>query len=154
ATTPGSLEVAAHLVSLGADTQQIAFQLFERKTFAGARLWGQVIGGAELDRRRKIVFAFLTYAMLEREGVSPDELEGVAEYLRGIEEAEVVMLLKENADGSVRVSMRSRPAIDVSAIASALDGGGHRQAAGCTLPGPMAGARDALVAQFDACYPG
>ncbi|MGH2442535.1 MAG: DHH family phosphoesterase, partial [Chloroflexota bacterium] len=42
ATTPGSLEVAAHLVSLGADTQQIAFQLFERKTFAGARLWGQV----------------------------------------------------------------------------------------------------------------
>jgi phosphoesterase RecJ-like protein len=45
--------------------------------------------------------------------------------------------------------MRSRPEIDVSAIAKALGGGGHRQAAGCTLPGPFSPARDILIETFD-----
>jgi len=66
-----------------------------------------------------------------------------------VQEAEVVMLLKEAEDGAMRVSMRSRPSVDVSAIASALDGGGHRQAAGCTIPGPYSRARATLVEVFD-----
>jgi phosphoesterase RecJ-like protein len=150
ATTPGSLIVAGELVKLGANSQQIAYFLFERKRFAAARLWGKMIAGVELDPERKIVFCFMTQQMLLDAGASVDETEGVAEYLRGVEEAEVVMLLKEEPDGSVRVSMRSRPTVDVSAIASELGGGGHRQAAGCTLPGPMGEARRLLVATFDA----
>jgi phosphoesterase RecJ-like protein len=82
-----------------------------------------------------------------------DETEGVAEYLRGIEEATVVMLLKETEEGEMRVSMRSRPEVDVSAIASTLGGGGHRQAAGCTLPGPVETAKTLLIETYDALNP-
>jgi phosphoesterase RecJ-like protein len=149
ATTPGALSTAAALLALGADTQRVAFQLFERKTFAAARLWGRIISTIELDRGRQIVFATMTQAMVRAEGASVDETEGVAEYLRGVEEAEVVMLLKETEDGEIRVSMRSRPAVDVSAIATSLGGGGHRQAAGCTLPGPPGRAKMLLVETFD-----
>jgi bifunctional oligoribonuclease and PAP phosphatase NrnA len=153
ATTPGSLQVAAELLKLGADNQRIAFQLFERKTFAAARLWGHIVSTIELERERRIVFAWLSQDMMLQAGVMPDETEGIVEYLRGIIEAEVVMLLKETEEGAVRVSMRSRPGIDVSAIASLLDGGGHRQAAGCTLPGPYERAKADLVAAFDRLYP-
>ncbi len=152
ATTPGSLQTAATLVAMGADTQGVAFWLFERKTFAAARLWGRIIASVELDRQRGIVFGLLSQAMLREEGGTPDEIEGVAEYLRGIAEAEVVMLLKENEDGSMRLSMRSRPAVDVSAIAVQFGGGGHRQAAGCSLPGPAEQAREALTAAYDTLY--
>ena len=149
ATTPGALETAADLLRLGADSQRIAFQLFERKTFGAARLWGRVLSTIELDRSRGIVFACLGQEMLAAEGATADETEGVAEYLRGIEEADVVMLLKEATDGMIRVSMRSRPEVDVSAIATVLGGGGHRQAAGCTLNGPFVAARTVLTETFD-----
>ena len=57
----------------------------------------------------------------------------MAEYLRGVKEAETVMLLKENPDGSVRVSFRSRPAMDVAAIATDWAAGdtGKPRAARC-----------------------
>ncbi|HEX8917214.1 MAG TPA: bifunctional oligoribonuclease/PAP phosphatase NrnA [Chloroflexota bacterium] len=153
ATTPGSLDVSAQLVARGADIQRIAFHLFESKTFAAARLWGRVLSTIELDAERGIVFAFLTQVMLAEEGATIDETEGIVEYLRGITEAEVVLLLRETEDGNVRVSMRSRPAVDVSAIAKALDGGGHRQAAGCTIPGTFETAKTALVETFDRLNP-
>lgn len=153
ATTPGALETAARLVELGADSQRIAFHLFECKTFAAARLWGRVLSTIELDAERGIVFASISQQMLAEEGATVDETEGIAEYLRGVAEAEVVMLLKETPDGEVRVSMRSRPQIDVSAIAKELGGGGHRQAAGCTVPGPFAKAEAILVETFDRFNP-
>lgn len=153
ATTPGSLEVAADLLRLGADSQRVAFQLFECKRFVAARLWGRVIASIDLDPERRIVFGCLSQQELNEEGATVDETEGIAEYLRGIEEAEVVMLLKENPEGDVRVSMRSRPAIDVAAIASSLNGGGHRQAAGCTLPGPFPVAREMLIEAYDRLNP-
>jgi phosphoesterase RecJ-like protein len=153
ATTPGALTTAAHLLELGADTQSIAFYLFESKTFAAARLWGRIVGNIELDRTRHIVLACMSQEMLQAEGAKADEAEGVAEYLRGVVEAEVVMLLKESEAGEIRVSMRSRPAVDVSAIASALGGGGHRQAAGCTIAGPFEHARAKLLEAYDSLNP-
>lgn len=153
ATTPGSLVVASQLLELGADPQAVAYHLFECKTFAAARLWGRIVSTSQLDRGRGIVFACMSRQMLHEEGATSDEAEGVAEYLRGVEEAQVVMLLKENEDGGIRVSMRSQPRVDVSAIATALGGGGHRQAAGCTLDGPFQRARETLVATYDALNP-
>ncbi len=160
ATTPSSLEAASQLVRLGADNQKVAFQLFEWKTFGAARLFGRILSGIDLDRRRRIVFATMSQQMLQEEGAAANEMEGVAEYLRGIEESDVVMLMKETPEGEIRVSMRSRPGtdlapakpVDVAAIAAALGGGGHRQAAGCTLPGPSKSARATLIAEYDRLY--
>ncbi|MGI8824128.1 MAG: DHH family phosphoesterase [Chloroflexota bacterium] len=149
ATTPGSLETAAALLRCGADSQRVAFYLFECKRFVAARLWGRVLSTIELDPRRRIVFACLSQTELHEEGATVDETEGIAEYLRGIEDADVVMLMKETEEGSMRISMRSRPNVDVSVIATTLDGGGHRQAAGCTIPGPFAAAKETLVNAYD-----
>ena len=153
ATTPGSLHAAAELLQLGADSQLIAFQLFERKTFGAARLWGRVLSTIELDPRRRLVIACVSQALLVEEGATVDETEGIVEYLRGIIEADLVMLLKENEDGTIRVSMRSRPRVDVSAIAALLGGGGHRQAAGCTVPGPFSAAQTVLTETYDRLNP-
>jgi phosphoesterase RecJ-like protein len=149
ATTPGGLQTAAQLVALGADNQKVAFQLFESKRFVGARLWGRIVSTIELDPGRHIVFGCLSQEMLKEEGASVDEAEGVAEYLRGVQEATVVVLMKETPEGEMRISMRSRPEVDVSAIATALNGGGHRQAAGCTILGPRERAKTLIIETFD-----
>lgn len=149
ATTPGSLETAAKLVAMGADSQAIAFQLFERKTFGAARLWGRILSTIELDAARRMVFSCVSQQMLAEENATVDETEGVVEHLRGIIEATVVVLLKETENEEIRVSLRSRPEVDVSKIASSLGGGGHRQAAGCTIAGTFTDAKRVLTEAFD-----
>jgi phosphoesterase RecJ-like protein len=152
ATTPGALEAASQLVALGADVQEIAYQIFERKRFDAARLWGEVLSGLELLRERRIVMAWLSQDMLRAHGATVDETEGIVAYLRGVEEADVALLFKETEEGDVKVSMRSRPHIDVAAIATALGGGGHSQAAGCTVPGPRERAQDLVIETYDRLY--
>jgi phosphoesterase RecJ-like protein len=153
ATTASSLEVAADLFRHGADVQRIAYEQFERKRFDAARLFGDVLDTIRLDRERRIVSAWLSQEMMRATGATLDEIEGTAAYLRGIEEADVVMFLKETEEGEVKVSLRSKPGIDVSAIASALGGGGHTQAAGATLPGPRERAYELLIETYDRLNP-
>jgi phosphoesterase RecJ-like protein len=68
--------------------------------------------------------------MLDRHDVTLDEVEGLIDILRRTTEAEVTCVLKEEADGTLRVSLRSLGDVDVSAIAARHGGGGHRFAAG------------------------
>ncbi len=153
ATTAGSFEAAADLFRHGADVQRIAYEQFERKRFDAARLFGDVLDTIRLDHERRIVSAWLSQEMMRATGATLDEIEGTAAYLRGIEEADVVMFLKETEEDEVKVSLRSKPGIDVSAIASALGGGGHTQAAGATLPGPRERAYDLLIETYDRLNP-
>jgi phosphoesterase RecJ-like protein len=152
ATTPGSLETMAQLLRCGANVQGIAFELFDRKRFTAARLWGEILSGIELFAQRRIVVAWLSQAMLRAYDATLDETEGIAAYLRGIEEADVAILMKETEEGDVKVSFRSRPDIDVSVLATSLGGGGHRQAAGCTVPGPRERAQQILLETYDRFY--
>ena len=55
------------------------------------------------------------------------------------------MVFDERPDGTVGVSMRSVPGFDVSQIAVELGGGGHAQAAGCTLPGTLAAVQEQVL---------
>ncbi len=90
----------------------------------------------------------VTQDMLTRNDVTLDEVEGLIDILRRTSEAEVTCVLKEEADGSVRVSLRSLGAVDVRHIAEEHQGGGHRFAAGFTstleIPAVVASIRAAL----------
>ncbi len=70
--------------------------------------------------------------MLARHDVTLEEVEGLIDILRRTSEAEVTCVLKEEEDGSVRVSLRSLGDVDVCRVAAAHGGGGHRFAAGFT----------------------
>src|SRR5205823_6975868 len=72
--------------------------------------------------------------------------EDVVNYTRSVANCEIGVILIEQAEGGVKVSFRSREAVDVAKLAERFGGGGHRLAAGATLPGPLAAARDCVVA--------
>jgi phosphoesterase RecJ-like protein len=71
-----------------------------------------------------------------RAGVGPEDLDLLIDGLRIAREAEVAVLLKE-VEGGWKVSLRSRGAVDVGAIAAAAGGGGHHNAAGFTTGGDL-----------------
>jgi len=147
-TTPSVFDLARELVSFDVPVSRLSRQLFEEHRFAYLKLLGEALAGAELDEERGFVWAAVTQDMLRRHRVTLEEVEGLIDIVRRAREAEVTCVLKEEADGSVRVSLRSLGAVDVQVIAEAHGGGGHRYAAGFEstfdIPAVVASIRAAL----------
>jgi phosphoesterase RecJ-like protein len=73
------------------------------------------------------------------------ESEELVNYPRSIESVRVACFLRQLGD-QVKVSLRGKGDVDVSRIAARFGGGGHRNAAGCTLPGPLPEATGVILA--------
>ncbi|HUE75828.1 MAG TPA: DHH family phosphoesterase [Chloroflexota bacterium] len=150
--TPGvtvaSLTTAGELVGAGADLFLVNDAVHRTRRIATLRLWASAIDS--LASRDGFVIASVTRAMVDSLGLGMNESEGLVEFLSDTRDLDVAVVLKENADGTIRVSMRSTGRVDVAAICARYGGGGHVRAAGCNLPGPIESARDQLFSDFTA----
>src|SRR5439155_6161364 len=129
-TTPAVFDLARELIEFDVPVARLSRTLFEEHRFAYLKLLGEALAHAQLVREKRFVWTAITQDMLMRNGVTLEEVEGLIDVLRRTTEAEVTCVLKEEADGSVRVSLRSLGDVDVRRIAEAHQGGGHRFAAG------------------------
>jgi len=147
-TTPEVFDMARRLTEFDVPVARLSRTLFEEHRFAYLRLLGEALANAELVREQRFVWTAVTQDMLQRHDVTMEEVEGLIDILRRTAEAEVTCVLKEEVDGSVRVSLRSLGSVDVRRIAEAHGGGGHRYAAGFTselgIPTTVARIRAAL----------
>src|SRR5437588_602267 len=132
-TTPKSLRLAAELVEAGADVHAVFQQVYESVEFAKLKLLARALERAQvLEGGRIVVSHLLRTDFAEVRAVEPYS-EGIIDYLRAVEGAELAALIREppRDDAERRVSLRaSIDELDVSAIARTFGGGGHRQAAG------------------------
>ena len=141
-TTPRTVEIALQAMYAGASLGDIVAQTVNCRSFASMCLWARVIDGAQL--MGEVIWAEVTRADMRTCGTGREAQGGLINFLLTAKEAKVVVLLVETAEEVVDVSMRSRPDLDVSAVAVRLGGGGHPQAAGCTLKVPLAEARSSV----------
>jgi phosphoesterase RecJ-like protein len=152
-TTPGTLEVAARLVEAGARPEVIGRHVYEETPFGYLAVAGAVLGRAKLDAERRLVWSVLHRSDLESAGIGPDDVDSLIDLVRVARESDVAMLVKELSERRVKVSLRSRGRVDVGAIAAALGGGGHHNAAGFTFAGSPEEATAAVVGRLDPVEP-
>ena len=131
-TTPEVFALAGELVRFDLPVSELSRTLFEEHSFSYLALLGEALAGMTLVREQSFVWASVTQEQMIRHGVTLDEIEGLIDIVRRTAEADVACVLKEDVDGSVRVSLRSVGATDVQRVAAAHGGGGHRFAAGFT----------------------
>ncbi len=133
-TTPKALRLAADLVEAGADVHGIFRLVYETVQFAKLKLLARALGRAQLYENGRLVVTYLLKEDFAEVGAEEPYSEGIIDYLRSVEGSEMVALIREpprDEGPARRVSLRSsRDEVDVSAIARAANGGGHRQAAG------------------------
>jgi bifunctional oligoribonuclease and PAP phosphatase NrnA len=133
-TTPKALRLGAELIEAGADVHGIFQQVYENVKFAKLKLVGRALEHARLLDGGRVVVSYLLRSDFEDAGAQEPYSEGIIDYLRQVEGAELVALIRERPPGdgpAHRVSLRSSSElVDVSAIARKSSGGGHRQAAG------------------------
>lgn len=128
-TTPEVFGLAAELASFDLPIARISRKLFSEHPFAYLQLLGDVLQHMHLDSQSRFVWALLTQEQLKRFGLSIEEADDLIEVIRQVQEARVACVMKEEPDGSLRVSLRAVD-IDVRSIAEQFGGGGHRLAAG------------------------
>jgi phosphoesterase RecJ-like protein len=133
-TTPKALRIAAELVERGANVHQVFQDVYENVAFAKLKLLARALEKARVYEGGRMIVADLERADFAAAAAEEPFAEGIIDYLRAVEGAEIVALIREppTQNGPTRrVSLRTRgTGIDVSAIARKSGGGGHRQAAG------------------------
>jgi phosphoesterase RecJ-like protein len=153
-TTPAVHELAARLIATGIRPAEISRRIFDTRPFGAVRLYGDVLSRAELDQAAAagagLVWTYATLADLERHDQPAYVLEALIDSVRCAAEADVACVVKQVAEREWAVSLRSKGAVDVSRVAVALGGGGHRLAAGFT---GTAGTAQEIVATIHAALP-
>jgi phosphoesterase RecJ-like protein len=133
-TTPKALRLAAELVEAGADVHRVFQGVYESVEFAKLKLLGRALERAQVYEGGRLVVSYLLRTDFTDLNVAEAFSEGIIDYLRAVEGAEMAALIREppRREGPPRrISLRSsNDELDVSAIARKSGGGGHRQAAG------------------------
>src|SRR5699024_289109 len=136
-----SLRLAADLLDTGFDGAELLRSLMDSHPVAWLSMLATVLARVELDPAAAGGQGLVHTVVRgdDATGLEFEEVEAVIDIVRTADEAEVAAVLKQEGGGHRwAVSMRSRGAVDVAAVARSLDGGGHRAAAGYTADGTAA----------------
>jgi len=136
-TTAQVLSKCARLAELGANPHFISEQIHEYKSFESLKALGFALSSIQLSPKGSVAWIGLSLEDMERLQVKEEELEGFVNYPKSIKGVEIGILFRQVEPRKVRVGLRSRGQVDVSAIAQVFGGGGHYRAAGCTVEGAL-----------------
>ncbi len=151
-TTAKTFDLARHLLELGADAAAISDAVYFSQRESKLRLLGTALRGLQIAG--PVAWTAVTRADLEATGAGTEDTEGIVQHLIGVEGVRAAALLRELPDGlHLRASLRSKGLVNVATVAESFGGGGHRNASGCTLNGPLATAtRQLQEALLAACH--
>jgi phosphoesterase RecJ-like protein len=141
--TPETFRIAGALVAAGADPAAVSSALYERRPVDGLRWLGEALARVRVSEDGLVAWLPLPGGAVPEAFI---EAEDLVNYPRSIATVRVACLLRGRGD-EVKVSLRGKGDVDVNRIAARFGGGGHRNAAGCTVPGPLEHAtREVLAA--------
>lgn len=136
-TTPQTLRDVAELMEAGAEVDTTFRLLFERNTLSRLTMMGEALAAMKTDLEGRIVYTSVTREDFERTGAIPADTEDLVDYTVSVRGAEIGLLFIEQKRGGIKLSVRSRNGFDCAALAREFGGGGHRAAAGASLPDPL-----------------
>ncbi len=157
-TGPAAHVMAADLIEAGVDVHDIYRRLYEGVPEPKLTLLTRALSRVQRFDDGRLTFARLTREDFAQTGAEESYTEGIIDHLRAVQGTKVAALAREltgaDCEGRSKVSLRATDgAVDVSLIARAQNGGGHRQAAGfATRMSPdelVAFLRQAVAAQLD-----
>lgn len=148
-TNAAAFRAAAELLRMGADNTKVNWIFFRKVSVARLKLESMIYAGLRFYRGGKIVIATVTLDMLAESGAGEDDLDDLAGLSGRAEGAVLNITIREQADGTSKISVRSNEEVSSNAICAVFGGGGHEMAAGCTIFGDPDKAREMLLNVID-----
>ncbi len=151
-----TFRLAAEMVEAGADPVAIARDVYFANPFAKLQILGKALSrvrrtgvgseGTQEAQDGAIAWLWITHEDMLAAHAVEEDCEGVVNYALSAAGVEAAVFLRELPEGRIRLSLRSKGRVNVAAIAERLGGGGHENAAGTTLDGPIARAAEEILA--------
>jgi bifunctional oligoribonuclease and PAP phosphatase NrnA len=143
--TPRTFDICRILLEAGVDPVGVARGVFDSGTMARLKLSGALLSGMQIDQTGRIAVLYLDRRMADAAGGTYEDTDGLINEPLTVKEIQAVIMFKHVEGDEYRVSMRSKGAIDVNAVAKGFGGGGHKNAAGCTATGRIEALRQLFV---------
>ncbi len=152
-TTPAAFAISKEMAELGANPHDVAQHVYGTYSLGRIKLLNQALDSIEISNNGKLSIMTVTRAMLQATGTQPEDVDGLINYARRIEDVKVAALIQEQKNGRSQtpdrryyhVSLRSDGTVDVAAIAGAFGGGGHVSAAGFQVETTLAQLKSEII---------
>ena len=145
-TSRRTMEIAGYLMDQGIDFPKIIDGSFYQKSYGQIRVHGQTMLDSVLFEDGRCIYTVVTQEELKKNGCTVKSTDGIVDLLRSVTGVECAILLYETGNPSeYKVSLRTNTELDLSRIALAFGGGGHKKAAGCTMTGTV----EEIIRQVD-----
>ncbi len=145
-TCSETFTIAADLVDCGADPERVSRFIYDNEPLRKVML--RTLAMNTLEVTGKIAFLHVSSEMFRQTGTEKEHTEGLVSMARSIEGIEVAVFLRQESAIGWKVSLRSKEYVDVAQIARRYGGGGHRKAAGCVIPAPLATVKRRLLSSI------
>lgn len=142
--SPRTFEICRHTLEAGVDAVAVARSVYDSNNMGRLKLFGAVLSAMQIDPSGRIAIVYLDHDMARAAGGTYEDTEGLINLPLTVKEIQAVVFFKQNEGDEYRVSMRSKGEIDIGTVAKSFGGGGHKNAAGCTVTGAI----DALQKLF------
>jgi phosphoesterase RecJ-like protein len=149
-TKPATLRMAADLLECGVQAAAVSQAIYDRNSPGRLKLLGELLRGMERHPGGKIAWVTVTQDIFRATGTSPEDTEEMVNYPRSLKGVEVAVLFREVNATQYKVSLRSQGRVNVANVAETFGGGGHRNAAGCTVQGDLADVKGRVLNAVEA----
>ncbi len=154
-TNQEAFSICQEMIAIGVDPYKVAQHVYGTYSLGRIKLLNRVLESIEISDNGKLSIMTLTREMLAETGATTEEINGLVNYAKRIQDVQVAMLIYEQdqpdagPEAEYVISIRSNGEVDVSTIATAFGGGGHPTAAGFSIKAPLNDVRAHMISLAD-----
>src|SRR5207248_8816825 len=142
--SPRTFDICRQTLEARVDPVMVARNVYDSNNMGRLKLFGAVLSAMQIDPTGRIAIVYLDHEMARQAGGTYEDTERLINLPLTVKEIHAVVFFKQTEGDEYRVSMRSKGDVDIGAVARQFSGGGHKNAAGCTVTGAI----DALQKTF------
>jgi phosphoesterase RecJ-like protein len=147
--SPRTFDICRRTLEAGVDPVAVARNVYDSNNLGRLRLFGAVLSAMRLSESGRVAIVYVDHEMAREAGGTYEDTEGLINLPLTVREIQAVVFFKQVDTTEYRVSMRSKGDIDIGAIAKTFGGGGHKNAAGCTVTGAIESLQGVFVAAIE-----
>ncbi len=150
-TTPESHRIAAHMIELGVNPEEIYQQIFSTKVLSHIQLLGILLQNTQVSKSGKLAWMEMPLELRKRFNATADDTLSFLNLLLVLRNADIVCIFREEDDGkTIRASIKSKGKIVINQVAMDLGGGGHEYAAGVAIKAPFKDVVETVTSRLEA----
>jgi phosphoesterase RecJ-like protein len=148
--SPRTFDICRACLEAGVDPVLVARQVYDSNNMGRLKLFGAVLNVMQVDRSGRIAALHVDQEMTRAAGGTYEDTEGLVNLPLTVKEIQAVVFFRQEQGDEYRVSLRSKGDVDINVIAKEFGGGGHKNASGCTVSGPIEELQETLFEKIEA----